>query len=266
MRFGRRAQAASSHFQPGKARRRSPQITVVGIAPRCAASWSLTDRNALNVAWGDYDPLGCDFAVNTVPSVSTMETSSSLSPPRPKVNRKFGLVEIEKVLSMWNTRSLPALHRHLLDEAGRDIAAGIDIELHAVRVRVLEHHLRFEQGRGGERRREGLHQHLAEIDIFRVGVLGVHGRAAASGLHELGRHVQAPVLGLEDRPHMGETIDAHAGGDRPLAAGSCGGTEVEFRHHRVRIFVDDQGERFEFVPDFGRHAHRKGNERGILAR
>src|SRR5262245_49446380 len=36
-----------------------------------------------------------------------METSSSLSPPRPKVKRKFGLVEIEKVLSMRNTRSLP---------------------------------------------------------------------------------------------------------------------------------------------------------------
>ena len=81
---------------------------------------------------------------------------------------------------------------------------------------MLEHHLRFEQGRGGERRRVGFHQHLAEIDIFRVGVLGVHGRAAASGLHELGRHVQASVLGLENRPHMRETCQC-ARGSRPSA-------------------------------------------------
>ena len=47
-----------------------------------------------------YDPPACDFPVKTVPSVSVMPTSSSLSPPRPKVKRKLGLVEIEKLDSM----------------------------------------------------------------------------------------------------------------------------------------------------------------------
>jgi hypothetical protein len=65
---------------------------------------------------------------------------------------------------------------------------------------------------------------------------------------------------------MGESVDADAGGDRPLATAAGGGTEVELGHHRVRIFVDDQGERFESVPDFRRHAHCQGNERGIECR
>src|SRR5262249_24123800 len=80
--------------------------------------------------------------------------------------------------------------------------------------------LAFEQRRGGERRREGLHQHLAEIGFLAVRVLGLHGAAASGSSYEFCGHIQCAVLCLEDGAHMGESVYAHAGGGRTLAAGA----------------------------------------------
>ena len=93
------------------------------------------------------------------------------------------------------------------------------VHLHAGVVGVADHHLRLARvGRAVPPRIvEGLDLHLAEIGERLVDVLAGRRRAAARGLHELGRHVQLAVGGLDDRADVGVHVDAHARRQHPLA-------------------------------------------------
>ncbi len=115
-----------------------------------------------------------------------------------------------------------------------------------------------------ERRREHLHDGLAEIDGLGVGVLGLHGAAASGGRHELGRHVQLSVLGLEHGAHMREIIDAHAGREAPLAARAGSRTEADLGHDGIGVLVDEQRESLELLLDLGRHAHGERHQRRVV--
>ena len=167
---------------------------------------------------------------------------------------------------MSNTSSPPRFTHHLVDVTRRDDVGGVDVELHPVRVRVLDHHLSRPDRACVKRRREGLHDHLAEIDGLRVGILGLHRPAASGGRDEFARHMQHAVLGLEHRPHIGEIVDAHAGGEAALAACACGGTEVKRRHFRIGVLVDEDGQRFEVLCHPWRHAHGQRHQRRVFGR
>jgi hypothetical protein len=129
---------------------------------------------------------------------------------------------------------------------------------------MFDHHLGRPDRALLKRRREDLHEGLAEVDGLGVGIFGLHRSATAGRRHEFARHVQAAVLGLEHGAHMREILDSNPGREAALAAFTRRRAEGEGRHFGVGVLVDEERERLEVLRHLWRHAHGQRHERRVL--